>query len=96
METKKCQWFAVVLPVNETFVDQYREYGHAPSHGRGVYQVDLDIDGACFHVAGKYGKALGQKAKDHAARINGNVIEVVSDYMFNTSDIAKTIRASAS
>lgn len=83
--TDQCTWFAVVVPLRNCFVNQYREYGHSPDNR--LLRVDLESETHKYAVVLKAGKALRTKADNVAADTQGQVITVTGKYMFNLSDL---------
>lgn len=84
-----CTWFAVIVPLSDVFLEGYAEYGKN-THGV-LYKVTDSYQGKAFALVFSAGGALEALAQEKAQEHSGTVIEVRAKYMFNTSDLVRTL-----
>lgn len=82
-------WFAVITELSGYEFHRGREYA---TDSNGVLRhIDVHNDGKYYAVTHHYGKALKSLAERTAADIGGTVLSVHSKYMFNNSDVRRTL-----
>jgi len=84
---KQCKWYAVMVELKDLFINEYTSFGFAKD--ATIYKVDHTDKTGSYAIIAKYGRALKKQAQDNAKSVNGIVITVSGDYMFNNSDINK-------
>lgn len=84
-----CTWFAVIVPLSDVFLDRYAEYG---KDTKGALRKVTDShQGKSFALVFSAGAALRELAQQKALEHSGIVIEVHAKYMFNTTDLVRTL-----
>ena len=84
-------WYAVVVELKDVTYHlscgfRHEIFGTNETTG-ALLKVDIEQGDRYFSVVLKAGSALKQMAGEKAIEHGGKLIEVVSDYMFNVSDI---------